>query len=97
MLCQFFHRKENKNFDPNDVWVVELDLPETVTLAEALDAAHAAGMSKGSQRSGCFEIQTDRGIWSQVNGKKIDPTRPELTPFKTWEELETLDASELIR
>jgi hypothetical protein len=57
-------------------------LPSNYTLEQAIAAAHDDGVSMGSQRSGIFEVQNDKGIYSDVNYKS------RLT-FRTWEQLET--------
>lgn len=65
-------------------------VPADATLADILAAAYAAGMPKGSARAGCYEVQTDAGVWSS-------PTRSRLNPntavFKTWDQLEAEEAS----
>ncbi len=46
-------------------------------------------MPKGSARAGCYEVQTDAGVWTS-------PTRSRLNPktavFKTWDDLEAEEA-----
>lgn len=85
----FFYRVENKQFDPDDIRDLSVDLPADLPLADALAAAHAAGLPKGSQRSGCFQAQNDLGIWDSHNGKRFDPAK---ATFRTWEELDTTAA-----
>lgn len=99
MQHDFYYRRESNRHHPKDVPAVclTLDLADETTLPEALCAALAAGMSKGTHRSGCFEVQTDRGIWSQRDGNRIDLSttrKVALTTFKTWEQLEAEEAME---
>lgn len=75
--------------------VTKVTVSETATLVDILAAAKAAGMSTGSQRSGCFEVQTDLGIWSHHNPifrergyGRLDPNK---AIFQTWEQLEKQD------
>lgn len=72
--------------------VTTVEVPATATLVDILEAAKAAGMSTGSQRSGCFEVQTDLGIFSHHNPVfrergygRLDPHK---AVFQTWEQLE---------
>lgn len=65
--------------------VVTVVLPHATTIEDAILAARAAGMPKGSSRSGCFEIQNDMGIWSSKTGGRINP---KTASFKTWEQIE---------
>ena len=93
MRWDFFHRPESNRRDPaeNQCKVYIFDLPEDMELADALEHAYEAGMPRGSARAGCVEIQTDRGIYSHVNDKRIDvstPRRAKNVVFKTWEQLE---------
>lgn len=71
---------------------IRIEVPETASLVDILSAAYAAGLSKGSQRSGVFEVQTDAGIYQHHNPEfrersygKLDPDK---AVFKTWEQLE---------
>lgn len=88
----FFWRTENK--DPEKVFSVEnsrqmrLLLPEDTSIEQALAAAHAQGMSKGSYRSGCHEVQGPRGIWLGTNARKIVPSKTNSFSYKTWQQLE---------
>lgn len=96
-LWQFFCRTEKKNFDYDDVVFAEMQLPRNMDLATALETAQAEGViSRGSHRSGCFQVQTDDGIFSQVNDRRIDLStarKAELVEMKTWEELDDEDDS----
>jgi len=96
MRYDFFYRREGKNFSKsNPAICLTLDI-DTDDLAEAIKVALESGMSKGSARSGCFEVQTDEGIWSQVDGNRIDlstPRRREKVVFKTWDQLESEEMS----
>ncbi len=88
----FFDRPENKNFDPDNVRCVMLNIPADYTLREALEYARATrNLGSGTHRSGCFEVQNDLGIFRQVDGNKIDlstPAKAAKVTFKTWEQLE---------
>jgi len=72
-----------------------LDLPEDTTLGEALTAARAAGLPKGSHRSGCFEVQSGLGIFQSTHefGTRIDPARACTFTFRTWAQLEAEELS----
>jgi len=68
---------------------LRVEVPDTATLVDILTAAAAAGMSQGSQRSGCFEVQTDLGIWSHHNPEfrergygKLDPAKAVFEPWQ---------------
>ncbi len=88
MIWDFFFRTENKNF--HEYWKNRpahqhrMNLPVDFTLEQAIAAARKDGVSKGSSRSGIFEVQNDLGIYS-------DCLRKTKMNFKTWEELETLE------
>ena len=97
----FFFRAETnlknlKGKTYREYWTVRgahqilLDLPSDTTLEDALSAARAAGMPKGSHRSGCFEVQSDLGIFQSTHdfGTKIDPARECTFSYKTWAQLE---------
>jgi len=60
------------------------------------DATSLSGLlalaPKGSARSGVFEIQTDEGIWSRVDGRQFGRLNKLNATFKTWEQLENNEA-----
>ncbi len=92
----FFWRNESNRVDPRSVAAetMRLSLPVTTTLEDAISAARAAGMPKGSARTGCFEVQGPNGIWSHVRESRIDlstPRRAANVVFKTWDELDAED------
>lgn len=71
---------------------IEVEVTTDATLADILTAARAAGLPRGSSRSGCFEVQTDAGIFTHHNPAmaergygRLDPAR---AIFNTWEQLE---------
>ena len=85
--AQFFHRTEKTHFSklaPADA-VYEFDAPADATLQQLLAIAYAARMPKGSARAGCFEVQTDAGVWSSPTGGRLNPRT---ATFKSWDELE---------
>jgi hypothetical protein len=95
----FFFRRENNSRSVEAVAAscISLDLPLNTPLHDALALAHDAGLSLGSFRTGCFEIQTDAGIFAQVNGKRIElgtKGRAAKTTFKTWEQIEADELAE---
>jgi hypothetical protein len=54
-------------------------------------------MSQGSFRTGCFEIQTDAGIFHQTNDRRIELStkgRAAKTTFLTWDEIEAAELAE---
>jgi hypothetical protein len=69
---------------------LRLELPAETDLTEALEAARAAGMPKGSARSACFEIQTDAGIWS--HGRRFGRLTQGNATFITWDAMERSEA-----
>lgn len=95
MLVDVFYRTYNsdraKMLSDANVRSVRVEVAAGAGLAEILEAAWRAGASKGSSRSGIFEVQTEAGIWAQLDGGKIDlttgPGRARAV-FRTWDELE---------
>lgn len=81
----YFHRTESPT-PRTKVYVA--DVPEGASLAELLDLAYASGMPRGSHRRGCFEIQTDDGIWMHPGEKNM---RCGGGVFKTWDQFELED------
>lgn len=60
-------------------------------LQAILDVARANGMPVGSHVTGCFQVQSDIGIWNHVDAKKIDLTTERKRAnvvFQTWEQAE---------
>ena len=53
-----------------------------------LAQAYELGLPKGSSRCGCFEIQTDAGIWSSSTGGRLSKAN---ASFSTWEQLEAAE------
>lgn len=89
MKVDWFHKTESRHFDPNQAGTpYQFEAPEEATLEEILDLGYELGIPKGSARAGCFEIQTDKGIWQSHNGGRMDPAR---ATFKSWEQLEAED------
>lgn len=98
MRWDFFYRHENNRVNPKELpaQYVTMYLPENVTHAsDAMAIAIEEGLLlKGSHRTGCFEIQNDLGIWSHVDGNRMDfstPRKAAKVTFKTWEQLEAED------
>ena len=98
----FFYRTENKNFDPSNTFYMILELPAGLTVGQALEMARDAGitapqrpLAKGSHRSGCFEVQCDRGVWQHVDSKKIDVSTPRKAANVQWRTWEQIEAEEL--
>jgi len=81
-----YNRSLERTLSAGNVVVVQLDLPADTGLPDILAAAYRAGASKGSSRSGIFEVQTDIGIWSREDGGKIDP--PTRARFSSWSALD---------
>ena len=95
-IWTFFFRRENNRHHPKSVPAVYLnvDVPNGTTVEAGLALARAAGMPHGSHRAGCFEVQTDRGIHSQIDGNRMDfstPTKRAKVVFKSWKKLEAED------
>lgn len=70
--------------------VVTVDVPENATLPEMVALARNNGLGAGTQRSGLFEVQTDKGIYQHARPDfrergygKLDPNNAHFTP---WEE-----------
>ena len=87
MRVDCFHRTEKKYFDRN----ADADrtfifyVPVDATIAQILEIGYSQRMPKGSARAGCYEVQTDKGIFTSHHGGRIVP---EKAIFKTWEQLE---------
>jgi hypothetical protein len=85
--ADLFHHTEKRHFDREaaEDRTFSVVVPADATLADILTAAYAARMPKGSARAGCYEVQTDAGVWSS-------PTRSRLNPntaiFRSWDDLE---------
>lgn len=105
MRFDFFDRPEGKNFDPDAERYLLLDLPFSLEdfsaqpwidiLRVALTTAWKSGLSKGSFRSGCYQVQCDAGIFSHKNAKRIDLDKLHMVTFKTWEQLDAEFEAEL--
>lgn len=92
MRATLIMRAENKDFDYDDHRVVDISVPADADLKTILEIAYSLGVSKGSFRSGTFQVQTDRGIWSHPRDRKLDPwKRPQHCIFATWEEIEAAE------
>lgn len=95
MRWDFFYRAENRRL-PLPEKEATYELPANITTAqEALEYVWSKFMiPRGSQRSGCYQIQNDLGVWEQVNGKRMDfstPAKATKVTFKTWKQLEKED------
>jgi hypothetical protein len=84
MLYDFFHKTES-NTGTHKVKTYRFDL-DTDDVEEALEMARELGLPKGSARCGCFEIQSDLGIWSHVNDKPLRWDRPDDITFTPWDD-----------
>lgn len=89
----FFFRAESNRVDPRSLpaFSITLELAANMNLEDALAAARAAGMPKGSYRTGCFEVQNDLGIWEHATASKIDlstPRKAAKVSFRTWDQVE---------
>ena len=82
MSYDFFHKTESSRGAHRTV-VYSFDFP-TEDPQEALALARAAGLPKGSNRCGCFEIQSDLGIWSHKEDKPLRWDRPNDMTFTPW-------------
>ena len=93
MIVDIFFRRENKNFKPENIFSdrfrVEVSAEQGTAeeLDQILNSVWQQGARRGSHRSGIFEIQTDHGVWSQNNEKKLNANRPHLATFTDWENL----------
>ncbi len=85
-----FNRSVERMLSNENSRCVVVDVPADSDLSTVLAAAKAAGAPVGNQWSGIHEVQTDRGIWSRSDAKKLggNPTRIAAASFKTWEQLE---------
>jgi hypothetical protein len=97
MKCQFFYRSESnrrswEEQSQRPAFYVTLELSANLGFDALLQAALASGMPRGSSRSGCFEVQTDNGIWCHqdpaVRARGYGRLSQATAIFKTWEELE---------
>lgn len=89
----WFHRPERKHLDKNDTSITKeytFYVPADAGLEQILEIGHRDhNMPKGSARGGCFELQTDLGIWSSPTDSRLNPRS---AIFKTWEQLEAEEA-----
>lgn len=92
MSATFFHRPESNRVDPSErpsrVFEFPIDCDPSRSISDILTDAWAMGLPKGSHRAGCFEIQTDDGIWQSSNGKRLNSKN---ASFHTWNELEQIN------
>lgn len=58
----------------------EHDVDELIALAISM------GMPKGSSRSACFEIQSDEGIFSRIDGRSYGRLTNRNSEFNSWDE-----------
>lgn len=95
MWIDWFHRTEKsksftKEAPADSAW--RFQVPKGSTLEQILKHGYEVErLPKGSARGGCFEIQTDEGIWSSPTNSRLNPST---AIFKTWDELEAEEAKE---
>ena len=91
MQYDFFYRAQNKDtakmFSADNEREISIDA-DTTDLAELINLAVEAGMSKGTYQSGCYQIQGPDGIWFGKNDRKINPANKGSYTFVKWEDLE---------
>lgn len=91
MKADLFYRTYNRNkrrmLSEKNVRHIRVTVPKTATLEEIIQAGLNAGMSKGNFISGCFEIQTNLGIWSRPDSRSMVNDCGKAI-FKTWKQLE---------
>jgi hypothetical protein len=83
MRYDFFHKTES-NTGRHRVKCFTFNIA-TDDPATALNEARLLGLPKGSARCGCFEIQSDLGIWSHNQDKPLRFDRPTEFTFTSWE------------
>lgn len=91
VFFRLYHRELARTLSPENVRSIRILVPVDATIADIIHAAHEAGASVGSSRSGIFEVQTDTGIWSRADGGKLEvDTERKLSKivFRSWEALE---------
>lgn len=95
-----FFRRESRQFKPESIYTYRLNVDFPVNTPQAvqriMDIAAAQRISRGSARSGIFQIQSNDGIWTHRNERRIDlstPRRAALVTFQTWDELEAAEAA----
>jgi hypothetical protein len=86
----WFHRTEKRSFDRSTGAdrTYSFTVAADATLAEILAQGYALHIPKGSARGGCFEVQTDLGVWSSPTGGRMNPRT---ATFRSWEQLESED------
>jgi hypothetical protein len=74
--------------NPAAVRIATLELAAGTTFRDALEAAHAAGVPRGSNRSGIFEVQNDNdGIWTHRRGyRNLTKSPAKNVVFTSWDE-----------
>lgn len=92
MRVDWFHRPDGKSFSKatTPAKVFEVTVPAGTSLPTILATGYGQGIPKGSGRGGCFELQTDEGIWSSPTNSRLNPST---AIFKTWEQLEQEEAN----
>lgn len=90
---RLYHRNKERMLSDQNKSDLSIMLPPNTTLAEALVAAREAGAPAGSHITGIYEIQNDKGMYWQVHDRKIVPERPKKYRFRTWDEMEALEAA----
>lgn len=95
MRCDCFfrawHRDQARMFSDRNVRVVLVEAPADATIDVILGLALDAGASKGNGRTGIFQVQTDIGIWTTIDGRPFVTTSPgkrAMIAHQTWAELE---------
>lgn len=86
-----FYKTFNRVPEKRRTLSLRFEAPVGATLAELLATYIAAGGTRGSHETGVFEMQTDAGIWSHRDEKRMDAStarRAASCEFKTWEELD---------
>ena len=88
----FFFRPEGKNFSKAVINMAEMVAAPGLSLQEALEAAlEGRIIPKGSHRSGCFQVQCDRGIWTSAADSRMDLSTPRKAAkvwFASWDAME---------
>ncbi len=68
------HREEHFSKDAFADATYSIVVPADASLADILATAYAQGMPKWSARAGCYEVQTDAGVWSSPKRGRLNPS-----------------------
>jgi hypothetical protein len=93
-----YNRDQARMLSERNVRCVSVEVDSAADLGTILAAGYAAsGHTPFAHRcTGIYEVQTDRGIFSALDERALDPRSPRAAArvvFKSWDELEAEEVS----